>query len=237
MQHSNFTFKHYKEIFQIAINQGYKVVTCIDYFLNYQEYINDKILINRVDIDLSCIMAKKACEIFNELKIVSSFFVRLHAKEYNPFSFENYLCLEYIKDTGHEIGLHSEVIDCSKIWDEPPGYCLRKDLKILNTIFNFSDCINGVASHGGITGYNNLDFWKDSKPSQYELCYEAYDPILFNNFYTSDSLITKWKCYDKGVEIVGNNKCICEHLKDNHRVIYCVTHPSQYYERHVYEIE
>ena len=32
----------------------------------------------------------------------------------------------------------------------------------------------GVASHGGMTGLNNLDFWKDREPSDFGLTYEAY---------------------------------------------------------------
>lgn len=50
----------------------------------------EKILINRVDIDFSVKKAVKLGKIFNDLGIKATFFIRLHAPEYNPFSFENY---------------------------------------------------------------------------------------------------------------------------------------------------
>jgi hypothetical protein len=137
-----------------------------------------------------------------------------------------YLCLKYIRDSNCEIGLHSEVIDCSKKWSELDSYCLRRGIQILDKMLEIN--ISGVASHNGLTGNNNLDFWKDKNTGYYNLVYEAYDRLLFNNFYCSDSLVTKWKCYSNGIEAVGDERCICEHLKDNHRVIYCLTHPEQY---------
>ena len=222
----DFTFEHYQQIFQNAKNNGYKIVSCLDYFLNYKKYKNQKIFINRVDIDLSCEKAKRACEIFNELDINGSFFIRLHAEEYNIFSFKNFFYLRYIKDSGNEIGLHSEIIDCNKIFSYLPEYCLKKDVDILNIILNIN--IKGLASHNNVNENNNLDFWKSNDPKNFNLIYEAYNPILFNNFYTSDSLVTKWKCYNSGIEITGDNRCICDHLKDNHRIVYCLTHPVQY---------
>jgi hypothetical protein len=80
--------------------------------------------------------------------VKGSFFVRLHAPEYNPFSFENYLVLREIRDTGHEIGYHSEVIDQSAIWNEDAAQCLRRDLAVLSAMFDIQ--IKGVASHGGV---------------------------------------------------------------------------------------
>lgn len=221
----NFTFNHYRRIFQLAISKGYKIVSCLDYFKKFKEYNDQKILINRVDIDLSCKKAKMACDIFNDLNIDGSFFVRLHG-EYNPFSFTNYLDLRFIRNSLYEIGLHSEIVDCSKFWNSDPEFYLEKDIEVINNMLDYK--IRGIASHNGETGNNNLDFWRTHKPMSYGIYYEAYDPILFNNFYTSDSLITKWKCYNHGVEIIGDNRCICDHLQDEHKVIYCLTHPVQY---------
>lgn len=172
------------------------------------------------------------------MNIRGTFFVRLHAKEYNPFSFENYRCLKFIRKTGHEIGYHSEIIDQSVIWDEDEDDCLRRDIEILNKMLGVE--IKGVASHGGMTGLNNLDFWENRKPNKFGLLYEAYDrePYfnLFNeSFFISDSNWTYWKCYNKGQEIIGDHRKPAEHMKDNHPVIYLLTHPDTYYEEHFYE--
>ena len=56
-----------------------------------------------------------------------------------------------------EIGYHSEIIDQSKIWNESAEECLKRDIEVFNKMFDYK--IKGVCSHGGLTGYNNLDFW------------------------------------------------------------------------------
>ena len=91
----NFTFSHYEKTLKKALNLDYTFVTCNEYITtrkkNNNFYKNKKIIINRVDIDYSCKKAKKVADIFNKLNIVGTFFVRLHANEYNPFSFDNYI--------------------------------------------------------------------------------------------------------------------------------------------------
>ena len=233
----NFTFNHYEKTLKKALNLDYTFVTCNEYITtrkkNNNFYKNKKIIINRVDIDYSCKKAKKVADIFNKLNIVGTFFVRLHADEYNPFSFDNYISLRYISEN-HEIGLHSEIIDCKKIWNEKAKDILINDINILSSMLNID--VKGVASHGGITGYNNLDFWKKNKPFTFHLNYEAYDSILFDeSFYISLLYLTGWKCYNKGILIKNDNRCFCEHLDNNHSIIYCNTHPIKLYERHPYE--
>ncbi len=230
---NNFTFNHYRDIINNLLINGYKIVTCKDYFINYKKYENEKIFINRIDVDLSCKHAKKISDIFNEFDVKGSFFIRLHAPEYNLYSFENYKCIKNIISNGHEIGLHSEIVDCAKIWNESSEDIIRKEIDIINNIFNIKIC--GVASHGGLTGFNNLDFWSIYKPSKFDLLYEAYDPILFDNYYVSLLLLTGWKHYYKSKLIQNEKRCLCEIINQNHRVIYGLMHPIKLYEAHIYE--
>ena len=195
-------------------------------------------VVNRVDIDISVKKAEFLLEIFNNLQIKASFFVRLHAAEYNPFSFENYRILKSIRDSGHEIGYHSEVIDQSFIWSETPAECLKRDIDVLNRMLEID--MKGAASHGGMTGLNNLDFWKKYSPSDFGLAYEAYDKdesfgLFDSSFYISDSEWIRWKCYDRGVLCVGDNRTIEQHAQNNHPLIYLLIHSDTYYFRHPYE--
>lgn len=215
-----------------AIDFGYEFVTCCQYMeMKNNGRQLDKIIINRVDIDIACAKAGILCELFNDLNIKGTFFVRLHAKEYNPFDFDNYLVLKNIHETGHEIGYHSEIVDQSKFWGESATFNLLRDIKVLETILNIK--IKGIASHSGGTGYNNLDFWKYNTPRYFDLMYEAYEPILFNEtFYISDSSRAistgKYKCYDCGKLIVGDKRSLGEHIEDNHPIIYTLIHPAHY---------
>ena len=97
-----------------ALDQGYQIINCIDYFdENYD--LQKKVIVNRVDVDFSLKKTQRILKIFNDLEISATFFIRLHAPEYNPFSFEDFKILKQIRDSGHEIGYHSEVVDQSMI--------------------------------------------------------------------------------------------------------------------------
>jgi len=235
----HFTFDKLEQQITTAIECGYQFFTCEEFVRKKAEgTLPQQVLVNRVDIDFSCKKAKRLAQIFNRLNVKATFFVRLHAEEYNPFSFENFLCLKYIRDYGHEIGYHSEVIDQAVIWNEDATECLRRDIAVLNSMLEVN--VRGVASHGGMTGLNNLDFWKDKKASDFDLLYEAYDTDsnfnLFNeSLYISDSEWIRWKCFFRGKIREGDNRSLGEHVLDKYPLIYLLTHPDTYFDTHFYE--
>ena len=105
-------------------------------------------------------------------------------------------------------------------------------------MFDIQIC--GVASHGGMTGLNNLDFWKDNKPCDFNLSYEAYDTSkefnLFNkSLYISDSEWYRWKSYDRGKLIEGNSNSFADHLESKPNLIYLLIHSDTYFDNHFYE--
>ena len=232
----HFTFENIKKQYISAIEKGYTFLTCKEY-AEKKGNILKKAIVNRVDVDFSLKKARKLGEIFNELGIKCSFFIRLHAPEYNPFSFENYKIVKFLIESGHEIGYHSEIVDQAAIWNEEAADCLKRDIDIINRMYNIK--IVGVASHGGMTGLNNLDFWKDKKATDFGMLYEAYDrerfDLFHNSFYISDSEWTQWKCYNKGEICDGNRKSFAEHLEDDHSLIYLLIHSDTYFDEHFYE--
>ncbi len=233
MHQFHFTFENIKSQYYQAKESGYEIITCEKYYqLKKENNIPYKCIVNRIDIDLSIKKTEILVNMFNEIGIQGTFFIRLHAKEYNPFSFENYRIIKKLIDSGHELGYHSEVIDQSVIWNEDVGECLKRDIDIINGMFRIN--IKGVASHGGMTGLNNLDFWKDKKPGEFGLLYEAYEWFK-DVFYVSDSEWTRWKCYSFGELVKGDNKSFAEHLSDGHQIINIVIHPETYFNKHFYE--
>lgn len=233
----HFTFENLEQQYKLALDAGYEVLTCADY-VERKDKLPQLVIINRVDIDMSVKKADRLREIFHRLSIKASFFIRLHASEYNPFSFENYRILKSIRDSGHEIGYHSEIIEQAVIWDEDAAVCLQRDVDILNRMLGIK--IKGVASHGGMTGLNNLDFWRDKSACEFGLSYEAYDKsetfnLFDSSFYISDSEWTRWKCYSNGNICQGDNRSFQEHAKKEHPLIYLLIHPETYFDRHCYE--
>ena len=111
-------------------------------------------------------------------------------------------------------------------------------MSVLSHILDAEVC--GIASHGGLTGLNNLDFWKNRKASEFGAVYEAYEEDgAFNAFkrcfYISDSEWTRWKCYEKGELVIGDRRSPSEHVREKHPLIQLLIHPDTYYYRHIYE--
>ena len=237
MEKYNFTWSNIEKEYSECLRNGYQIITCEEY-VRLKGNLTKKTIVNRIDIDFSVKKVINLLDIFDRLKIKGTFFVRLHAPEYNPFSFENYRVLKRLLNAGHELGYHSEIIDQSIIWNEEAEHCLRRDLKVLGNMFDYD--VKSIASHGGNTGFNNLDFWKDKKPKDYGLLYEGYDKepeynLFQEAFYISDSEWTQWKCYNKGVLVENDRRSPSEHLKDEHQLIHLLIHPDTYYIRHIYE--
>ena len=237
MEKYSFTWNNLENEFSTIIDKGYQIITCEEY-VRIKENLPAKVVVNRIDIDLSVKKVINILDIFDKLNIKGTFFLRLHAPEYNPFSFENYRVLKRLLNSGHELGYHSEIVDQSIIWNEDAEECLLRDLKVLSDIFNYK--VKSVASHGGSTGYNNLDFWKNRKPKEFNLLYEGYDNepeynLFQEAFYISDSEWTQWKCYNKGALLENDRRSPSEHLEDEHQLIHLLIHPDTYFHHHIYE--
>lgn len=235
-----FTFAAIEETFAFALSSGYEIITCAEYAKRkrQQTRLGPLTLVNRVDIDFSCRKAAKLGKIFDRLGVSGTFFVRLHAPEYNPFDFENYRCLRGLKASNHEIGFHSEVEDEAMIWKEQAVECLKRDLLVLSAILGIE--VRGVASHGANTGFNNLDFWNDHTPSEFGLLYEAYDQspyfgLFSTSLYVSDSEWTRWKCYRNGVLQREDRRSLREHCMEREPLIYSLVHADTFHDVHFYE--
>mgnify|MGYP005991570443 CR=1 FL=1 len=232
-----FTWNNLENEYKALLDNDYEIITCEEY-VELKKRLPNRVVVNRIDIDFSIKKVTYLLDIFDRLNIKGTFFVRLHAPEYNPFSFESYRVLRRLLNSGHELGYHSEIVDQSIIWGEKAEDCLIRDLKVLGDMFNYK--VKSIASHGGNTGFNNLDFWKDKKPKDYNLLYEGYDKepeynLFQEAFYISDSEWTQWKCYNKGELIENDRRSPTEHLVDNHKLIHLLIHPDTYFNNHFYE--
>lgn len=231
---NDFTFDYYKKIFQTALDNGYKIITLKEFFADEYDK-NEKILVNRIDVDVKIDRLKTIYKIFKELNIKASIYVRLHAPTYNLLSIGNIKIIQDLRSIGCEIGLHTELEDVG-------GYCgvekkelLKKEIELFETIFDMK--MYGTASHGDMTHYNNLDFWKNHNAQEFGLLYEAYDKKLWDNCrYVSDSEWTRWKSYENGKLMENDRRTPIEHIvEDKPKVLHLLTHPESWYEGYIYE--
>lgn len=235
-----FSWNNLRAEYLKLLEAGYTFLKCSDYAeaLSQGLPLPKLAVVSRVDVDLSPAKADRLREILDGLGIKASFFVRLHALEYNPFSFENYRIFRSIMHSGHELGLHTEIIDASTIWQEDARACFERDLAAFECIFGARPI--GTAAHGGATGLNNLDFWKTHTPEEFGQLYEAYSEsesfsLFQDSIYVSDSEWTRWKSYDGGRLQQGDRRSPSAIAENKPPLIYMLVHPDTYFDRHCYE--
>jgi len=230
----NFTFDYYKKIFQTTLDNDYKIITIKEFFSDEYDK-NEKILVNRIDVDVKIDRLKTVYKIFKEQNIKASIYVRLHAPNYNLLSIGNIKIIQDLISIGCEIGLHTELQDLE-------GYCsiekkelLKQEIKLFETIFNMK--MYGTASHGDMTCYNNLDFWRNHTAREFGLLYEGYDKKLWDNCrYVSDSEWIRWKAYEKGKLLENDRRTPIEHIvEEQPKIFHLLTHPESWYEGYIYE--
>ncbi len=231
-----FTFDFIDREYARIVAAGYQFLNCAQAIAHVddQRPFSPRTLINRVDVDISVPRALKLGQIFASYGISATFFFRLHANEYNPLSFENFSIIKKLDEMGFEIGYHSEIVDGAAIWGESAETVLRRDLDIMGAMLGKP--IDGIASHGGITGLNNLDFWNGRRASDFGATYEAYDERIFNaGVYVSDSEWTRWKSYRHGSLLTGERQGPADFAEAGEPLIYLLVHSDTYFDRHIYE--
>src|SRR5579871_6717348 len=94
-----FSIAHYAEILTRALDQGYEFST----FAEHEKTTSPRLILMRHDIDLSLDNCLRFAQIEHELGVRATYFVRVHARLYNPFEYHSYQKLREIETLGHEL--------------------------------------------------------------------------------------------------------------------------------------
>lgn len=205
-----FTFQHYGNCLKKARKLGFSFQTLAEH---NAKPAKGKLLLLRHDVDFSPPNALRFAEVENAAGVKSTFFVRMHSKHYDALKPHTLKMLEKIRDLGHEIGLHQEVLDYAKESGGDPEKIMREDKKKLEKALGIE--ITGVSSHGDFTGIDNSGFWKTRNPKDYGFDYDAF---VSDCFFSSDSL-GKWK----------HGECLCMLLAKHDRLC-LLTHPLYWFD-------
>jgi peptidoglycan/xylan/chitin deacetylase (PgdA/CDA1 family) len=230
---NSFTFTKYASIFRALRRAGYRAITMREFFEGAYG-VEEHLLVSRVDVDVKIERLPRLREIYAALDLRATFFLRLHAPAYNLMSFGNIAIMRDLVAAGHEIGLHTELVDAAGFCSVEGAALLRQEIDLLETLIGAK--IYGTASHGDMTGFNNLDFWASHRPAEFGLLYEGYDEPLWKNCrYVSDSEWTRWKAYENGRLLDEDRRSPVEHAEERPRVLHVLTHPESWYDRYLYE--
>lgn len=214
----SFRFAHYREMLERARAEGYALVAFRDH-----DPSRRRIVILRHDLDtrIAVERAIRFAEIEAELGATATYFVRVHAPDYNPFDYRTYTAIRRILAMGHEIGLHHEVVDMSAVTGEDPVVLFRREKAMLETVVDGS--VTATSQHGDYSAYSNPDYHQFfDRHSKQELGIHTVssEPQFAEAMkYLSDS---------NGIWPEG---CFCQHIgqRDRYQVL---THPDQWFDEH-----
>lgn len=195
----NFTLDHYKKTLEEYLTENYDFQT-----VNNITKSTKKIYMVH-DVDHKIEFSKKFSEIEKSLGIKSTYFLRLHAQNYNMLSYSSIKVAEEILKNGHEIGLHYEP-GFSKTSNHSENIVFDMDLlsravsSEVNT-FNIHEPARTGVDLGRILEKNN----------------RCYNSAFFENFkYISDSGC-RWR-----------EGCFSEHINRWDQLL-VLTHPFWWY--------
>lgn len=127
-----FTLVHYREIVQLAKDQGFQFILHKDDFCPER-----KDIIWRHDVEFSPDIALQMAEIEHELGVQATYFFQMHSEFYNIL--ERYMSdiLRKIQSLGHHIGLHYDSHYYDVQDEETLERTIRQDKAYFEQVFGF----------------------------------------------------------------------------------------------------
>jgi len=204
-----FTHSHYKACIEYALENGYEFLAMKDAL---GELPAGKVIIMRHDEDLSLPAMYNLGKIENELGIRATYFIRLHAQNYNLLSQDSYSIVHKIIEMGHEIGFHYEIHTHPALVNREKELFDRSK-SLMESVLGTE--IIGMSYHEPARFRNKINERELPKGIQYE----AYQKRFMDNFkYISDSS-AHWR-----------EGCMCQHIgkEDN---LYILTHGFWWFDK------
>jgi len=220
----DFTFKHYAAILERALELGYRFH---DHLTYWRTRPRGRSILLRHDIDNFMKRAVEFAKIESSLGLKATYFVRIHA-EYNPFFVTDYLRLKEIETAGHELALHSDVLEFAALTGQSDRleHLFRREIRFLETALDTK--VFGIATHRDLnSGAPNSMPWVSALDlSQFGLEYDAYDPAFVKERkYVSEKVNRGIGWWDQ---------CACQYLGTEENLT-ILTHPRWWYHEHFYE--
>ncbi|HML26655.1 MAG TPA: polysaccharide deacetylase, partial [Methanomethylovorans sp.] len=170
----DFSLPRFRNICE-AISRNYATITVLEYF---DKPHPDKFVIMRHDIDRFPGNALKTAKIEKELGIKATYYFRSNRGEFHTD------IIKQIRDMGHEIGYHYEVLSEANGDPEKAIELFRSNLEKLRQICD----VKTICMHGRpLSNFDNRDLWKVYNYKDYGIVGEAYLSVGDELNYFSDT--------------------------------------------------
>ncbi len=222
----DFTLEMYGELLRFFVKSGY-IICSVDDFLSGRNNARNTVIM-RHDIDRRIYKAVDFAQIEHDLDIRSTYYFR------HPYTFQPSV-IQKIRDMGHEIGYHYEVM--SKAGGDPvlAGTLFREELDDFYKYFH----VKTVCMHGApLSPYDNRDFWNYYSFEEFGLSGEAYLSMKGLYYYSDtgrtwsyahkvrDRLQTQMNTTSEDVHSTWDLIRAVDTNKP--RVVYILTHPERW---------
>jgi hypothetical protein len=190
----DFTLSKYRELCKSLLSSGYNTITVQEYV---QGQTVEPFVILRHDVDRRPEMALEMAEMEKDMGIMATYYFRMMPGVFKPE------IIEMIRDMGHEIGYHYEVLDKEKGDKEKAIVLFEKELKMFNEVAD----VKTVCMHGNpLARWSNRDLWGEYDFRDFGLIGEPYLSIDYNKvLYLSDTGRTWNNSWCSVKDIIINN--------------------------------
>ncbi len=212
--HCVFSFAHYGYIMKQLLGNGHEFV----FFSDLPR--TDRYVYLRHDVDRSLDKALALALWEQQLGVRATYFVRVHSRYYNCYSFPGLKALRAILNAGHEIGLHTEFYDLAKVFGDDGSAVFTREKRILEEILERSVRVFSPHRTTGSTNTDQIQRQLQTLRDKHNmLC--TFDERFQNDVkYISDS---------SGIWREG---CPCGYL-DRHARLQLLVHPIWWYREHI----
>ncbi len=209
-----FSFDHYGYIL------GQLLQTSFEFLFFTDKPKTDRFIFLRHDVDRSLEKALAMANWERQLGVKSTYFVRLHSRYYNCFSFPGLKALREIMAAGHEIGLHTEFYDLAKIFGDDGMEVFAREKRILEDILERPVRVFSPHRTSGSTNTDEI---------------HRHLKVLRTNH---DMLCTFDERFQRDVKYISDSSgiwregCPCGYLNDFSR-LQILIHPIWWYRDHI----
>ncbi len=174
----------------------------------------------RHDVDRSLEKALALAQWEQELGVKSTYFVRLHSRYYNCYSFPGLKALRAIMARGHEIGLHTEFYDHAKIFGDDGAAVFAKEKRILEEIIERPVRVFSPHRTSGSTNTAEIRLHLEQLRRDNNMLCTFDDQFHGDVKYLSDS------------SAIWREGCPCGYL-DRHERLQLLIHPIWWFREHI----
>jgi hypothetical protein len=215
----DFTFEIYKELLKQIPAGNYTVK---DALTN-----KNQLGIIRHDVDRPPKNVIDLAKLENELNIKSTYYFRVKKKHFNPE------VMSRVKELGHEIGYHYEVLDKANGNIDAAIKIFKEEWELFRKWESVTICMHG----NPFSKYLNRDIWKDNNFSNYNVLGEGYLSIDFAKYIYFTDTSRKWNFQsysikdkvDRDLLEIKSTKDLIKKIKAKEITnFYILTHPSRW---------